>query len=267
MTDHLLYHRDDDGVVTLTMNRPQMRNASSLEMLDAMHRHLLAIESDPSIRCVVLCGSGEQFMAGGDVAAFAEMAKLAPPERRTALQMRMAKSAPIFPLIERLPQPVVASVRGTVAGGGLGFLLACDLAVAADDSKFVLSHVKLGLSPDGSSSWHLPRTIGVKKSKQMAFLADVVDAQTALQWGLVNWVVAPTEVAAFTARLVARLAGSPPESLAQAKRLLNQAPSMTLSEQVAAEGHAIGLCAQTPEFVEGVTAFMEKRPANFKRGL
>lgn len=143
MTDHILYGLDSQGIATLTMNRPQVRNAASLEMLDALHRHLLAIESDASVRCVVLRGSGEHFMAGGDVAAFAEMAKLRPQERRTALQLRLAKSVPIFSLLERLPQPVVASVRGTVAGGGLGFLLSCDLAIAATDAKFLLSHVKL----------------------------------------------------------------------------------------------------------------------------
>ena len=104
----------------------------------------------------------------------------------------------------------------------------------------------------------------MKKAKQLAFLADTLDAQTALDWGLGNWIVPPGEVEDFTAQIALRLSDSPPASLAHAKRLLNQAPSLTLSEQVANECHALGLCAETPDFVEGVNAFMEKRKAVFR---
>lgn len=204
-------------------------------------------------------GAGGHFMAGGDIAAFAKVAELEPQERRVAMRERLAVSAPIFPLIERLAQPVITSVRGAVAGGGMGFFLSCDLAVAASDAKFILSNVKMGLVPDGSSSWHLPRTTGMKVAKQIALLGEPVDAATALQWGLVNWVVPPEEVQAETERIARRLAALSPRALGQAKRLLNTAQANTLADQVMLEGESIGDCAQTEAFPAAVRAFVDKK--------
>jgi len=259
MTDHLRTEQDDHGIAWLTFNRPQLRNATSEEMITALHGTLLRIEADPSVRCVVLRGAGDHFMAGGDINAFAAIASQPAPERRALMQERLARSAPIFSLLERLPQPVVASVRGAVAGGGVGFLLSCDLAIAASDARFVLAQVRVGLSPDGSSSWHLPRTVGMKKAKQMALLGEMLDAPTALAWGLVNQVVAPEEVHAVTERIARQLAASPRHALAHAKRLLNRSLGNSLDEQVALEGQAIGLCAESDDFVAGIRAFQASR--------
>lgn len=259
MTGHLRIERDAHGIAWLTFHRPEVRNATSVEMLQALHAALLRIEADPAVRCVVLRGAGDHFMAGGDIVAFAAVAEQPAPERRAAMQERLAVSAPIFSLLERLPQPVIASVRGAVAGGGVGFLLSCDLAIAATDARFVLSHVKLGLSPDGSSSWHLPRAVGMKKAKQMALLGETVNAQTALAWGLVNQLVAPDEVQAATERMARQLAASPPRALAHAKRLMNRSLGNSLAEQVALEGEAIGLCAESEDFVAGIRAFQDRR--------
>lgn len=258
MTDHL---RTDfaDGIAWLTFNRPGVRNATSVEMLQALHATLLRIEADEQVRVVVLRGAGDHFMAGGDIRAFAAIADEPPAERRAAMQQRLSVSAPIFSLLQRLPQPVLGSVRGAVAGGGVGFLLACDLAIAGSDARFVLSHVRLGLSPDGSSTWHLPRAAGMKKAKQMALLGQAIDAPTALEWGLVNEVVAPGEVSAATERIARQLSASSPRALAQAKRLLNASLGNSLAEQVALEGEAIGLCAETPDFVAGLRSFQDRR--------
>lgn len=257
--EHLLTEVDPEGIAWLTFNRPAVRNASSIEMIDALLHSLLRLEADSSVRCVVLRGAGEHFMAGGDIGAFARIAESSPAERRAAMQERLSRSALIFTVLDRMRPPVIASVRGAVAGGGVGFLLSADLAVAAEDSSFVLSHVRLGLSPDGSSSWHLPRAIGMKKAKQMTLLAETVDAPTALAWGLVNWVMPAAEVEAFTLRIARQLASTAPEALAQAKALLNAAPNRSLAEQVVREGEAIGRCAETAEFVQGIQKFMSKR--------
>lgn len=265
MSNDLLHERDADGIAWLTFNRPEVLNATSLAMIDALHAQLLRIESDASVRCVVLRGAGGHFMAGADLGALEAIAALPAGERRGAMQERLAKSAPIFPLLQRLPQPVVASVRGAVAGGGMGFLLACDLAIAASDSKFVLAQAKVGLSPDGSSSWHLPRAAGMKRAKQLALLGETIDAPTALAWGLVNWVVAPEAVEDETRRIVRRLAAGAPQSLAQARRLLDVSGANDVAAQVALEVQAMGACAQTEDFPEGLRAVREKRAPAFGR--
>lgn len=263
MNEDLLYERDGEGIAWLTFNRPEARNATSVEMLDALHEHLLRIEGDRSVRCVVLHGADEHFMAGADLGALEAIASLPPQERRTAMQQRLARSTPIFSILQRLPQPVLASVRGAVAGGGMGFLLACDLAVAATDSKFMLAQAKVGLSPDGSSTWHLPRAVGMKKAKQMALLGEMIDAPTALAWGLVNWVVAPGEVSTWTKRVAGQLAAGAARSMSRAKLLLNASQVNALAEQVALEAQAIGQCAETDDFVEGLRAVRDKRPPSF----
>lgn len=263
MSDDLLYELDRNKIAWITFNRPESRNATSVDMLEALHARLLQVEANASIRCVVFRGAGEHFMAGADLAALEAASRLPPSDRRSAMQQRLAKSAPIFTLIERLPQPVLASVRGSVAGGGVGFMLACDLALAASDAKIVLAQVKIGLSPDGGTSWHLPRAIGMKRAKQLALLGESLDAATALAWGLVNWIVEPDRVQAETERIASQLAAGASRSLTQAKQLLNRAPSHGLADQLALETQGLGLCAETEDFVEGLRAIRQKRVPSF----
>ncbi|NYT63550.1 enoyl-CoA hydratase/isomerase family protein [Alcaligenaceae bacterium] len=265
MTSHLLYELDANGIVWLTFNRPTLRNATSIEMIEALHASLLRIEANKAIRCVVLSGAGGHFMSGADLSALEEMASLSPPERRVAMQERLAKSAPIFSLIQSLEQPVLASVSGTVAGGGMGLMLACDLIIAAADSKFALSQVHVGLSPDGGSSWHLPRAIGMKRAKQLALLGETIAAPTALAWGLVNWVVAPEAVHDKTMQIARQLALGAARSQERAKYLLNASLGVGLAEQVALESQSIGMCAETEDFVEGLRAVRAKSRPTFSK--
>lgn len=264
MSETILSEVDQAGVVYLSFNRPEVCNAASLDMLDALLGHLLRIETDAGVRCVVLRGAGAHFMAGGDINAFAAISESSARDRRAAFEQRLARSALIFSVLQRLPQPVLACVRGAAAGAGIGFLLSCDLAVASSGARFVLSHVKLGLSPDGSSSYHLPRSIGMKRAKQMALLAEAVDAQTALDWGLVNWVVDEGNLESETDRIARQLARGAPRSLALAKSLLNRSSANTLAQQLYLEGQTIGLCAETEDFVEGARAFLGKRSPVFR---
>ncbi|MBN9530275.1 MAG: enoyl-CoA hydratase/isomerase family protein [Alphaproteobacteria bacterium] len=250
-----------DGVARLTFNRPAARNAISAAMMDGLADFLLAAETDAGIRCIVLAGAGGHFMAGGDVRNFAEALEQAPLQRRAAFETRVHRGNRVLSLLQRVPQPVVASVAGFAAGAGLSFVAAADLAIAAKGARFVLAHVHIGASPDAGATYHLPRSIGMKRAKAMALLGDVVDAHAAEAMGLVNRVVADADLAAETAVLARRLADGPPQAMARAKALLEASPGRDLAGQLAAEAEALGSSAASDEFVAGVQAFMQKRRA------
>jgi 2-(1,2-epoxy-1,2-dihydrophenyl)acetyl-CoA isomerase len=165
----------------------------------------------------------------------------------------------------RMPQPMVARIRGAVAGAALGFVGGCDFAVCEEKSIFVLAHVKIGASPDGSSSYYLPRLVGVRKAKELAFFGDRVTAREALELGLVSHVVAAEQLDAKVNELVQRIVAAPAESVRRAKLLMDRALHHTLAEQLALEAECFGACAATDNFKEGVSAFVEKRPAVFNR--
>ena len=149
------------------------------------------------------------------------------------------------------------------AGAGVGFIAGADLVIAAESAGVVLAHINIGASPDGSTSYHLPRSIGVKRAKAMALLGDAIDARTAQAYGLVNWVVPDDTLEAETDKLARRLAAGPAVALAQAKSLINQSLGNTLADQLAAEAKSMGISAASEDFIEGPKAFMEKRKAQF----
>lgn len=264
-TDHLLTSVED-GIARLTFNRPDARNAASPEMLEAIHAFLQRAEHDPGIRCIVFSGAGGHFMAGGDVRSFTLLADMAPEERRRNFESRVLRNAHLFNVLQRLPQPVIASVQGTAAGAGLGFAIAADLTVAARSAGFVLSHVNVGASPDGSTSWHLPRAIGLKRAMAMALLAEPLTAEAALAQGLISHLVEDDQLEATTHALAQRLARGPRVALSQARQLMRQSLGNTLAEQLAAEARAMGLAAASPDFIEGPRAFLEKRKPVFGAG-
>jgi 2-(1,2-epoxy-1,2-dihydrophenyl)acetyl-CoA isomerase len=261
-TTHLLTSIDN-GIARITFNRPEVRNALSPDMLEAMIAFLLQVEQDTSVRCVVLKGEGKHFMAGGDVKNFSLTATQSSAERRLAFESRVTKGSLVFTVLERLPQPVIASLRGMAAGAGVGFIAGADLVIAAESAGVVLAHINIGASPDGSTSYHLPRSIGVKRAKAMALLGDAIDAKTAQAYGLVNWVVPDDTLEAETDKLARRLAAGPAVALAQAKSLINQSLGNTLADQLAAEAKSMGISAASEDFIEGPKAFMEKRKAQF----
>jgi 2-(1,2-epoxy-1,2-dihydrophenyl)acetyl-CoA isomerase len=252
-------------VATITFNRPEARNAVYHEMLEIMREFLVRIEEDPGIRCIVLTGAGEHFMAGGDVMAFHGLLQQPGPERREHLTARVASNSPLFLQMARMPQPMVARIRGAVAGAALGFVGGCDFAVCEEKSIFVLAHVRIGASPDGSSSYYLPRLVGVRKAKELAFFGDRVTAREALDLGLVSHVVPVDQLDAKVSELVARIVAAPAESVRRAKLLMDRSLHNTLAEQLALEAECFGACAATDNFTEGVSAFVEKRAAVFNK--
>lgn len=249
----------EGGVATIALNRPHVMNAMNGEMMQQLRPIAESVENDSSIRAVVLRGEGAAFMAGGDVAVFHQhLAEL--PELIVTWGREMHAA---FLALRRMGKPVLASVHGAVAGAGFSLMCAADLAVAAADTRFTLAYANIGASPDGGSTYFLPRLAGYKKTMEMIMLPDRFDAETARLHGLVNWVVPNEELAAQTARIAQRLAAGPTRAYAEAKRLVNQSLD-TLGAQMEQELQAFSRCARGGDLKEGVTAFVEKRKPAFK---
>jgi 2-(1,2-epoxy-1,2-dihydrophenyl)acetyl-CoA isomerase len=162
-----------------------------------------------------------------------------------------------------MPQPVIAGVRGSVAGFGMSLVAAADLAIAADSARFTQAYSQIGTTPDGGNTWFLPRAVGAKRAMGLTLLNEPIDAAGACAIGLVNQVVADSELEAVTLQLAERLARGPSRAYAQAKRLINDSMSNTLEQQLLAEQGSFTRCALSHDFAEGVTAFMEKRRPEF----
>ncbi len=251
------------GIATLTLNRPKALNALDAAMVEGLTLALDRIEADPEARVLVIEGSGGGFMAGGDLRGFSEWLDLPPAERKLRFERFIGAVHPQILRLRRLNQPVIASVHGPVAGFGLSLMLACDLAVAAENSVFTLAYSLIGTSPDGGSSFFLPRQVGLKKAMEIALLGDRFDAPTALRLGLVNEVVSVGELKTRTRMIAERLAKGPARAYAATKRLMNGSATATLETQLKAEMESFAACSATEDFLEGITAFLGKRPARF----
>ena len=252
------------GIATMTMNRPEVRNALSEEMRQDMRSFLAEVEFDPAVRCVVLKGAGDHFMAGGDVKSFSEIVKTTSgEERRRQFEHRVHGLHPLIFLMRRMHKPIIASVQGAAAGAGLSFAMACDMIITADTAFFTLAYINIGTSPDGSGTYFLPRLVGLKKAMEIALLGDRFDAATAKDIGLVNFVVPSAELEAETAKLAARLANGPTRAIGNTKSLLNHSLERSMEEQLAAEAVSFADCAASTDWAEGVTAFAEKRKPRF----
>jgi 2-(1,2-epoxy-1,2-dihydrophenyl)acetyl-CoA isomerase len=263
MNDSVLYEVEG-GVVNLTFNRPKVLNALDSTMREGLEQAIDRLEAERGLRVVVLRGAGGGFMAGGNIKYFTELTPLSPEERRRRFEGFIHQVHPTIIRLRRLPVPVIASVHGPVAGIGMSFLMAADLAIASEDAVFTLAYIHLGTSPDGGSSFFLPRTVGMKRAMEVALLGERFDAKTAREWGLVNWVVSATDLPERTAALARRLASGPARAYASTKRLLARSIGSSLEEQLQAEAEGFSTCASSEDFVEGVNAFIAKRPARFQ---
>jgi 2-(1,2-epoxy-1,2-dihydrophenyl)acetyl-CoA isomerase len=202
-------------------------------------------------------------MAGGDLREFATMLEAAPSQRHEQFRRVVERVQAAVEYLHRMPHPVIGALQGAVAGFGLSLAAACDLAVAADDAYFASAYRHIGLTPDGGGTWSLPRSVGLRKALEIYLLSERFDAQEALRIGLVNRVVARDALDATVRDMARSIAEGPALALRNAKRLLRDASARTLAEQLRAETDSFAQCAATPEFGEGIAAFLAKRRPRF----
>jgi 2-(1,2-epoxy-1,2-dihydrophenyl)acetyl-CoA isomerase len=251
---------EQGAIAIIRLNRPDVLNALDISMAEAFLAAIRTILERPHIRAIVIRGVGRAFCAGGDVASFQNAAGHVAEHVDNIIR-------PFHEAIEimtALPQPSIAFLHGAVAGAGLSLALACDFAIAAENAKFTLAYSRIGASPDGSSSWYLPRIVGLRKAKEIALLADPFDAAEAYRLGLVNRVVPADEFEREATALATRLATGPTAAYGRIKALLHGSFDASLSEQLESERQAFEDSVSTADFAEGVAAFVEKRAARFE---
>lgn len=259
MTDLILLEVAE-GIATITLNRATALNAFNDEMSYLLRHALGKVAADPSTRCVVVTGAGRHFSAGGDLSQFHKNLQ----EEKPAVSSGMFSDLHgAIADIQALPKPVVASIRGAVAGVGLSLMSACDLVVAADNCTFTTAYNSVGLSPDGGSTYFLPRIVGMKRAMELLLLSDRYDSAQMLNFGLLNRVVSEPDLDDETRKLARRLAAGSAYSLAKTKVLVNASCDATLQEQLDAEQDSFTCCSHSDDFVEGLAAFREKRKPAF----
>ena len=248
-----------EGVGLVTLNRPQAANAMSPQMAKDLHAVALQIEGDSDVRAVVITGAGKMFCAGGDLGAFAEAGDDA---RRLLLQM----TGDLHLSISRLARhrtPVIAAVNGTAAGGGLSLAMSADLVLSAEEAVFTMAYAGAGLSPDGSSTYFLPRKVGDSRARELMLTNRVLSAQEALDWGMVNRIYAANELQEAALNLAGELANGPTQAYGQVKSLLNATFDNGLETQMELEARGIAAMVASQDGKEGIAAFLEKRAPKF----
>ncbi|HEX9260383.1 MAG TPA: enoyl-CoA hydratase [Acidimicrobiales bacterium] len=250
--------RTEEGIVTITLNRPAKKNAINATMwveLLATFREIAASSDD---RVVVITGAGGAFCSGADLSAAPE----AGPTRHRWYAMRDVGDVCLA--LARLPQPTIAKVGGVAAGAGCNLALGCDLIVASHEARFSEIFARRGLSVDFGGTWLLPRLVGLHRAKELALLADIISAAEAKEMGLVNRVLPAEELDAFVDDWARRLAAGPPIALAQTKRMLDNAFEVTLEQALEDEGWAQTVNFGTSDTPEAILAFIEKRTPRFQ---
>jgi 2-(1,2-epoxy-1,2-dihydrophenyl)acetyl-CoA isomerase len=253
----------EGGVAWITLNRPERLNAVGAQARGELDAALKQVERDAAVRCVVLTGAGRGFCAGADVRDMSG----AGGDMRTPEEVGSTLRGEYTNIITRLrtmPKPVICAVNGVAAGIGASFAMACDIRIAAEEAYFSEAFVGIALAPDGGASWMLPRFVGRGRALEMFFTGKPLGAVDAERFGLVNRVVPAAELEETVRTLATELAAGPTGAIAAGKRAVNHAENSTLEEALEFESYLQEARAASPDFVEGVTAFREKRKANFK---
>lgn len=245
------------GVVTITLTRPEKKNAINGTMWDELLATFREVAASTADRCLVITGAGGDFCSGADLSGGDDG-----PRPHQLAAMRHVGDVALA--LHRLPQPTVAKVRGVAVGAGCNLALGCDLVVASDTARFSQIFARRGLSVDFGGSWLLPRRVGLHRAKELALLADIIDASEAERIGLVNRVVPDAGLDALVDDWAQRLAGGPPIALAMTKRLLDNSMNVTLEEALDDEGMAQTVNFGTADTVEAIRAFVEKRAPRFE---
>jgi 2-(1,2-epoxy-1,2-dihydrophenyl)acetyl-CoA isomerase len=247
-----------NGIARITINRPAVRNACTTAMWAQLSDIFHRLEQDRAVRCVSIEGSGQHFCSGGDINEFSSTLTMSTEERARFWARSADTTNGFFLVMERMPQPVVAKVRGSAAGGGMAIVAAADLAIVSDTASFLAAQIKIGAIPDSGVSYNMVRSLGLKRAKQLGMLGDAIDAATALQMGLVNWVVPDSDLDVRTDALLDRLAKSPATAMALTKRAFNDAWTTTPADHYFQEARDVAACVSDPDYDRLVRAFLSR---------
>lgn len=247
------------AVARVTLNRPDAANGINLQMAKDLYNVSLAFDNNPAIRAVIITGSGKMFCAGGDLKSFAsEGDKVSQFLKEITFYLHGAISR-----LAHMNAPVIIAVNGTAAGAGFSLAVLGDYVLAAESAKFTMAYTAAGLSPDGSSSYFLPRLIGVRKTQELMLTNRLLTAQEALDWGLLNKVVASEELLDAAETVATQLAAGPTQAFGSVKKLLLASFENNLEGQMELESVAIANMAATADGKEGIAAFIDKRKPAF----
>src|SRR5713226_6299864 len=250
-----------DHVAHITLNRPEAANGINLEMASEIRHAARRCATDPEIRAVLLSGAGKMFCAGGDLKAFAAQPEGELPGFLEQVTLHLHQAISHF---ARMNAPVVAAVHGSAAGGGFSLACACDFLFAAESAKFTMAYTRAGLTPDGSSTYFLPRIVGLRRAMDLALTNRVLSAREAHEMGIVTRVVPDAELMATAEGLAKGFAQGPTRAYLGVKRLFAESATRTLEDQMELETEWIADMGRTADGSEGIASFLEKRPPKFK---
>ena len=246
-----------ENLATITINRPNKLNALNRETIKELHEGFKALDDDREVKVIILTGSGEKaFVAGADISEFADFSE------KEGGKLAAKGQKLLFDFVENLSTPVIAAVNGFALGGGLELAMACHFRVASHNAKMGLPEVSLGVIPGYGGTQRLPQLVGRGRAMEMIMTAGMIDAESALRYGLVNHVVALEELLPLCEKLAGRISNNSPVAIGHAIKAVN-AGFKEDSNGYAVEIKAFGACFGTDDFVEGTTAFLEKRKADF----
>ena len=250
------------GVATLTLNRPDAFNALNRALGRELFDAVLELDEDRAVRCIVITGAGKAFCAGGDVKDFADnLSRIGIVIKELTTYLHGAVSR-----LARTEKPVVMAINGMAAGGGFSLALAGDLVIAAESARFLMAYTKIAATPDGSSTYFLPRLVGLRRALELYMTNRMLTAREALEWGMITRVVPDAEFRAHVDALARELAQGPTKAFGGAKRLFHQSTWESLETQMELEAQAIAASGHTEDFAAGVTAFSQKKPPPPFRG-
>jgi 2-(1,2-epoxy-1,2-dihydrophenyl)acetyl-CoA isomerase len=263
VSDETLIERTD-GLVTVTFNRPDRKNAFNGASWEALDRVIEEVWHNPRDRALVLTGAGGNFSSGADLSGGLQSNPDAEATReRESMLYEMRRVGEILNRLHRLPKPTLAAVDGVAIGVSLGIALACDLVIATDRAKFCEVFVRRGLSLDGGTSWTLPRHVGLRRAKQIAFFGDMIGADEALAWGLINEVVEPDQLQSVAREWGDKLASGPTTAISLMKRMLDSSSTLSFDQALEEEARSQHIAFTTADLAEGMRAFLERRPPSF----
>lgn len=249
----------ENNIAHITLNRPDSANALNRQMAFELFQAILHCDENPEVRTVLISSTGKIFCAGGDLKEFAKQGEQLPGYIKEVTVYFHA----FISRMARMNAPVIAAVSGIAGGAGISLVCACDLVYAAESARFTMAYTRVGLTPDGSSTYFLPRLVGFRRAMELTLTNRILSAQEALEWGLLTRVVSDAELLTEANALAHQLAAGPIQSFGVAKRLLHTSMTESLETQMEHEAQAIARISRTKDTQEGMAAFLEKRSPEF----